>query len=212
MPKPQSSLLKLFRLRIDIESEEKIIQFCKKYLEGYILVHHVLPHGNPHYHVYAETRLTQGNLSNKIKSDLSVVGGQYCTQKCDPERAVEFKTYLFNTKNGNIPKLIMYNCCSLLDIHTYRANSKQITKEFEMRQKNVKKTQYEIVEMVLVKMEGKVHLPDAIYDVVIEALKECRQMARPNHVKDMIATVMAFGKDRQAKENIKQLTMKFFSP
>lgn len=211
MPKPKSTSVKLFRLRIDGESDEKAIAFCKEYLTGYILVHHVLPHGNPHYHAYAETHMTQGNLSNKIKEFFSVAGGDYSNETCDPDRAITYKTYLFNSKKGNKARLVVYNCCSPIDIETYRANSDQITVEYDERMKKAKKTQFEIVEMVLHKMEGKVLLPDAIYDVVIQALKECRTMARPNHVKDIIASVMAFGNDRAAKENIKTLTMKFFS-
>lgn len=201
----------MFRLRIDVDSEEKMLQFCKDNTSGYILVHHILPHGNPHYHAYVETHLSQGNLSNKIKAQLGVSGGEYSNQTCDPDRAIEYKTYLFNKKNGNEARLVSYNCCSPIDIKTYQENSNQITKEFEQRMSRTKKTQYEIVEMVMAKMEGKVHLPNTIYDAVIATLKDCRQMARPNHVKDMIATVMAFGNDRTAKENIKQLTMKFFS-
>jgi len=77
--------------------------------------------------------------------------------------------------------------------------------------KKTKLTQFEIAEKVQDKMHNKVMLPEAIYDVVIETLKECRTMARPNHVKDIIATVMAFSKCSSANRQIKELTLKFFS-
>jgi len=53
--------------------------------------------------------------------------------------------------------------------------------------------------------------PETVYDTVIEVLRECHTMARPNHVRDMIATVMAYSQNKAAKTYIKKLTLKFFS-
>ena len=41
MPKSKSTTVKTYRVRVDCEGDEKVINFCKKYCETYIIVHHV---------------------------------------------------------------------------------------------------------------------------------------------------------------------------
>lgn len=212
MPKPKSSVMKQFRVRVDCEGDERLIAFCKRYSEVYLLVHHVTQTENPHYHIYIETHLSQGNFSNKIKADLQVSGGNYSNKVCDPDRKIEFLSYLFNTKKGNEPRVVDYQGFSVIDIATYRENSQQIAREFAQKMKDGKKTQADVVHIVLERIDHqKCVFPEVIYDVVISVLKELRMMARPNHVKDIIASVMAFCDNRHAKQKVKDLTLKFFS-
>ena len=212
MPRPSSSSLYAYRVRIDGEVTDKMVTWCNLVSSRYILVHHVLPHGNPHYHIYIETKYSQGNFSTKIKEEFGVTGGEYCVQKCDADRLIEYCSYLFNVKNGNVPTLINFCGFSPLDIATYRENSKRIEKEFKTKMSLGKKTQFDIVQIVLQRHDSKKSfLPEVLYDEVISVLKETRTMARPYHVRDIISSVMAFG-DKSSKEQIKALTLKFFSP
>lgn len=212
MPRPQSNSLYVYRVRIDSEVRANMIDFVDSVSERYILVHHVLPHGNPHYHIYIETKYSQGNFSTKVKEKFGVTGGQYCVQKCDTDRMIEYCSYLFNAKNGNVATLINFSGFSVLDIATYRENSKLIEKEFKTKMSAGKKTQFDIVQIVLQRHDPKLaFLPEVLYDEVISVLKETRTMARPYHVRDIISTVMAFSGDKTSKEQIKNVTLKFFS-
>lgn len=210
MPRLPSSTMKYFRVRVDGSSDEVLRDFVKKTCERYILVHHVLPHGNPHYHFYAETRYSQGNYSTMIKKACDVKGAAYSNETCDYDRRFEYFSYLFNTKKGNVPRLVEYEGFSPIDIETYRANAQTIEKEFQAKLKTSKKTQIDVALIVCDRLPEAVH-PEVIYDEVIAVLKELRMMARPNHVKDIIATVMAYSGDSRARKTIKDLTLKFFS-
>lgn len=211
MPKPPSSLMKHYRVRVDGEAEEPVLAFVKKYSSRFILVHHTTTSENPHFHFYCETATSQGNFSNKIKSELGVKGGDYSNKTCDMERAIEYYGYLFNTKKGNVSRLVSYEGFSPIDIATYQANAKQVEKEFQTKMKNLKKTQFEIAEMVLENSHPSRHAcPEDLYPIVIATLRQCRTMARPNHVKDIIATVMSFSKNEKANKIVKELTLKFF--
>lgn len=212
MPKPKSTLMKQFRVRVDAEGDDRLISFCKQNTDVYLLVHHVTTTENPHYHIYVETRYSQGNFSNKIKAELGVSGGDYSNAVCDPDRKIEYLSYLFNTKKGNEPRVVDYQGFSVIDIATYRENSQQIAREFAQKMKETKKTQLDVVNIVLERMDPhQCVFPELVYDTTVSVLRESRMMARPNHVKDIIASVMAFSDSKQAKQKVKDLTLKFFS-
>ena len=203
---------KLYRLRADGDDDQKVIQFLKKHSTRYLLVHHVLPTGNPHYHAYVETHLTQGNLSNYVKKELGVSKGDYSNKTCSEDRKHEYLSYLFNTKKGNQPRYVSSEEFSLLDIKTYQDNAKTIAEEFQQRMtENGKKTQFEIVEIVALRLANKVLLPEVIYEELIEVLKATRTVARPNHVRDMIYCVMAYYGHTAEKERARGIALKFFS-
>ena len=210
MPKQPSSVTKHFRVRVDGVSDEPVETFCKKNCEKYILVHHTTTTENPHFHFYAETRYSQGNFSNKIKSELGVKGGDYSNATCDYDRRFEYFSYLFNTKKGNVSRLVSYNGFSPIDLETYKANAITIEQEFQTKMKTSKKTQIDVALIVCDRLPEAIY-PEVIYDEVISVLKELRMMARPNHVKDIIATTMAYSGDKRARKTIKDLTLKFFS-
>jgi len=211
MPKPKSTTVKTYRVRVDCEGDEKVINFCKKYCETYIIVHHVTTTENPHYHFYAETTLSQGNFSNKIKTDMQVAGSDYSNKQCDLDRKSEFLSYLFNTKKGNVPRLVTYEGFSPIDIAIYRENADTIAREYEARVKSKKQTQYDVTEIVLERMQtADARNVETIYDIVQDVLKTCKMMARPNHVRDIIATVMARSGDPRLRTSIKENILKYF--
>lgn len=212
MPKPLPSTVKQFRVRVDGEADEPVVNFCKQYCDTFLLVHHVTTTENPHYHFYCETKYTQGNFSTMLKKVLGVKGGDYCNQVCDPDRKYEYLSYLFNTKKGNVPRVVLYEGFSVIDVATFSENAKNIAVEFAQKMKDSKKTQYDIAQIVLKRLDpAKCVFPHVVYDTTIEVLKECKMMARPNHVKDIIATVMAYSDNKAARQQVKEITLKFFS-
>ena len=202
-----------YRSRIDaIEglTDEKMIEFFKhKSITRFLIVHHTTTTENPHYHTYCETHITIGNFSNKIKKDLKVSGTDYSNKKCDDDRKNEYLSYLFNTKKGNVPRIVLYDGFSPIDIAIYQENAATVAKEFKEKLTQSKKAQIDIAMIV----GERTNSSDVtvIYDLVIDVLKQNRMMARPNHVKDIIATVMAYSQNPHAKSQIKQMTLRFFS-
>jgi len=213
MPKSKSSVMKQFRVRVDCEGDELVTQFCKRNCETYIIVHHITTTDNPHYHFYCETHYSQGNFSNKIKEELNVSGGNYSNKSCDPDRRLEYLSYLFNTKKGNVSRLVTYEGFSPLDVETYREQARTIEREFQTKMKDVKKTQMDVVDTVLNRIDSNdLCHTEIVYEHVVATMKEMRIMARPYHVRDIISTIMAYGDNKKAREQIKGLTLKFFSP
>jgi len=198
-----------YRVRIDGSDDVKMLAFFKSFTTVYLLVHHTTETDNPHYHAYCESKLTQGNFSNKIKKELDVKGSDYSNKKCDDDRKHEYLSYLFNTKKGNVPRTVGYDGFSVIDIKTFQENANTVAKEFKERLTQSKKTQIDVALIV----SERTNSADVtvIYDFVIDVLKQNRMMARPNHVKDIIATVMAYSDNKLANQNIKDLTLKFFS-
>lgn len=202
----------LYRLRVDGSDDERMTQFLKKHSCRYLLVHHVLPTGNPHYHAYVETHLSQGNFSNYVKKEMGVSKGDYSNKTCSDDRKHEYLSYLFNTKKGNVPRYVSSEDFSILDIKTYQEHANTIAQEFQAKMALGKKTQYDCV-MLTIERLGKENCiyPAIIYDTLVEVLKDCRVVARPNHIRDMIFSIMVYSGQRQAQENAKTLALKFFS-
>lgn len=220
MPKAPSTEVRSFRIRIDGQDDAQVEKFFREQTIRYLLVHHLLPNGNPHYHAYAETHYTQGNFSNKIKSILGVAGGDYSNKTCDPDRKHEYLSYLFNTKNGNEWRKVSSVGFSILDIKIAQENANTISKEFASRMKQKKLPQFDIVELVIDRLgvRGKGQRDDGtywhagtIYDEVIEVMRLNRCVARPNHVRDIIASVMAWSPDAKTRSVAKELALKYFT-
>lgn len=211
MPKPPSTTTYAYRVRIDGLMDDKVDQFFKQYCQRWLLVHHETTTENPHYHAYCETKYSQGNFSNHIKRDLGVKGGDYSNKKCDEDRRIEYLSYLFNSKKGNKSRVVSYEGFSVLDVATYKSNAEQIAEEFQQRMSATKKTQYDVVMLVLERIDHTMaHSPSYVYDFVIDVLKANHMVARPNHVKDILSSVMAYSESRKAKDVAKELTLKYF--
>lgn len=210
MPKPKSTTLKSYRLRVDGLDDEKMIAFLKDNAQIWLLVHHVTETENPHYHAYVETTYSQGNFSNKVKASLGVSGSDYSNKSCDTDRRLSYLSYLFNSKNGNKARCVHYQGFSVIDVATYQANAKEIADDFAVRMAQAKKTQFDLVEIVIERLGGGSSSPEEIYDNVIEVMRLNRTVARPNHVRDMIASVMAYGNNDKAKKHVKDTVLKYF--
>lgn len=209
MPKSLPTTLKEFRVRVDGDDDGRVTEFCKKFCDKYLLVHHVTVTENPHYHVYAKTRYTQGNFANKIKSELGVSKGDYSCKACDTDRKHEYLSYLFNTKKGNKPRTVSYQGFTPFDVEIIQGQAKAVAQEFETKLRSSKKTQYDVAMIVLERVPERASI-DKIYDETISVLKAARMMARPNHIKDIIATVMAYSADKKANNDVRYATLRFF--
>lgn len=218
MPKSKSEELRRFRVRIDGEDDGVVETFFRNHSTRYLLVHHRLPTGNPHYHAYCETHFSQGNFSNKIKSVIGVAGGDYSNKTCDLDRTHEYLSYLFNTKNGNEWRKVSSMEFSIIDIKIAQENAHLIAKEFATRMKQKKLPQFDIVEMVLSRLgergraeDGTYWSAPVIYDEVLEVMRLNRAVARPHHIRDIISSVMAWSPNREAQNKAKELALKYFS-
>lgn len=96
-----------YRIRIDEDkfTTEDLLTVFKDAL-SLVLVHHVLPHGNPHYHAYADISVNEQALRLRIKRKLNVSGTNFSLKQCSDEKQDEYVQYLFNKKHDNVAKLI----------------------------------------------------------------------------------------------------------
>lgn len=73
----------------------------------HVTVRHELPHGNPHYHIYAVSEIKDANLRKRLKAKFPMLTKtDYSVKKCDEERINEYVQYMFNTKHGNRWELV----------------------------------------------------------------------------------------------------------
>jgi hypothetical protein len=207
MPEPPT--MKEYRLRVDGENDDLLINFMKTYTNRFLLVHHVTTTENPHYHAYVECKYTQGNFSNYVKKALTVKGSDYSNKICKPDRRHEYLSYLFNTKKGNKPRLVSYEGFSPIDVETYRHQANTIAEEWAKRASKDKKTQYDIAQIVLERI-GRTYDRDWIYHHVIEVLKESKMMMRPMHVRDIVATVIMLGDNETLQTQLRKTVLKYF--
>lgn len=101
----------MFRLRLDQDpsldnnSITKVVETLLEPFTELIVVHHVLPHGNPHIHAYAKTDLKEQCLRQRIKR-YGFSASNFSLKKCDETRKDEYIQYLFNKKHGNISTIL----------------------------------------------------------------------------------------------------------
>lgn len=204
------------RLRVDGAEDEIVIKLLDTTCSKYLLVHHLPGSGeNPHYHAYLETHIAQGNFSNKVKTTLSVKGSDLSNKKCDFDKRDDFLSYLWNTKKGNAPRLVKQKGFTEEQIEGYKSKAKEIADTFAKVSRSTKPTQYDVAQIVIQKCKDSQHEthiwhPRTIYAFTIDTLKEAKMMARPNHIRDIIATVMAYSGNNNAEKLIEDISLKYF--
>lgn len=199
-----------FRVRIDVTesyTEDALLKFMRDKTDAFVLVHHTPPTDNLHYHAYVQTKHTQGNFSNYIKKFLGVMGSDYSNKSCVSDRRHEYLSYLFNSKKGNVSKLICSEGVSEYDIVQARNNAVQIEKEFNARVKASKKTKFDIAEMV--SRESWTTLED-LYDIVCSALCAQRMCCAPFVVKDVMSTAIVLSGKSKLKDEVKESVVNSF--
>lgn len=127
-----------FRVRID--DKPLLREELTSYLEGkdHVLVHHVLPSGNPHFHFFIDMPLIKSQQSYRyqIKVKFKVSGSDFSVKQCDEDKVEEYIQYLFNEKNGNKPTLVS----SSRDVSEHQRKARVVADEFANRQSSKKET------------------------------------------------------------------------
>lgn len=124
-----------FRLRIDGEDQNQIEQFCKGYAE-YVIVFHVLPHGNPHFHAYINAPMVMSaqTFRMRVKRVFNpATRNDYSVKECDEDKQDEYISYLFNTKHGNVATLVAHNLDDTY-VNRCKESAKDISTDFQQRQ------------------------------------------------------------------------------
>jgi len=119
----------LFRLRVD-EVNPNVQEQLTKLLSGHehVLVKHVLPNGNPHFHAYAELDYNSRQaLRYHIDTKCKTKASDRSITECDTARKDEYIQYLFNTKHGNKWHLVS----STIDTKEHQAKAALVAEEFE---------------------------------------------------------------------------------
>jgi len=202
------SAFKEYRLRWDgtRELDDRAVAFLKKRCDGFILVHHTTETENPHYHAYVRSSVSQGNLSNYLKKEFEVSKSDYSCKACKTDRKLEFWSYLFNTKKGNVPVLISYEGISPLEVKLAQETASQISKEFETRMAsdNKKMTKFDIAERL---SKEKFADHGELYDAVIKLLHDNRMCSNSFVVKDIMTTTLHINGDKDMKNRL----LKYFT-
>lgn len=121
----------LFRIRVD-ELNHHVHRQLIKMLTGHehVLVKHVLPHGNPHYHAYADLPYNfPSALRYHLDKECHIPKGSghaRSVKECEPTRKDEYIQYLFNTKKGNIWTIVS----STVDTTEHQAKAATVAEEF----------------------------------------------------------------------------------
>lgn len=183
----------LLRIRIDNNNltNKDIAEWFSLWCSELVIVHHQLPHGNPHYHLYANCDLAEHTSTQamrmRIKRKFDITkSSDYSVKQCDGNRVDEYISYMFNTKHGNVATLIFSNIdsnrldkCILL--------AKQVSDNFDLSKRSRKPTtitQYDMSDEVykLVLDKYKIHTPLGL-DIIelqkrdIEIYEDCVKAA-----------------------------------
>lgn len=148
----------LLRIRIDNNniSYHDITEWFRLWCSELVIIHHRLPHGNPHYHLYANCDLAEHNsvqaMRMKIKRNFKIAkSSDYSVKQCDGTRADEYISYLFNVKHGNVWDLV-YSSIDSDRLDKCIIAAKEIADDFEYkrisRKKNTGPTQYDMSDEV----------------------------------------------------------------
>lgn len=130
----------MYRIRIDEVqgfSVEGFIQLCNP--KRYVIVHHQLPTGNPHFHAFIDTDVKNANLRKKIKTAFPLLQkSDYSIKNCDDDRINEYVQYMFNTKHGNRWRLVDKSNFSDSVLNSLMEAAKEISDDFTERRKKRK--------------------------------------------------------------------------
>lgn len=127
-----------FRVRVDGErNDEHVTEFLKTY-SSYVLVAHMLPHGNPHYHAYVDAPMVMSDnaMRQRVKRYFKVEkSSDYSVKKCDEDKVNEYVQYLFNTKHGNKYELIIAHNFDNTLLHQLEKDAQAVSNDYEERAK-----------------------------------------------------------------------------
>lgn len=172
----------LFRVRVDELNEEtgsKLLHLFQGH--EHVIVKHVLPHGNPHFHVYADMPMYMSCPAMRYAVDKMTgsKGPERSVKQCDVDRRDDYIQYLFNNKHDNISVLVS----STLDVTAHQAKAAAVSDEYK-EAKTERKTKNEVTSWQLAEEVRQMYLAHDtklsseydIYKVHVEyAIEVCRK-------------------------------------
>lgn len=191
------------RLRIDGEDDAKVIEFLKPYYAS-VLVHHVLPHGNPHFHAYVDDKMAlsidafRARVKRFFKTTKS---SDYSVKKCDDDKVNEYVQYLFNTKHGNASRLVSVVNFDNDLIDTLKKAAQDVSESYDertrQREKTIKGPTIYQLGVELVELIKANHLADDIMiaDYTRYAIQVCHKhhkTTEPNMLIKIVSTALSF--------------------
>lgn len=210
----------MFRIRFDEKSDLNATTVLESTgATTSVLVHHVLPHGNPHYHAYIETDIKENTLRQRIKR-LGYTASDFSIKKCDPERKHDYVQYLFNHKHGNIATLISINNFDDQLLHKLQIQAQSVADEFANNQtvkRNSKPTIHEFAQEIEASLKKEftqtnrlgiqedleVPFPQMYEYALNTAIKVCHKYNQPfeeHYLKRLVTTALSY--TRIGKEGI----------
>lgn len=190
------------RLRIDGDDDQMVTKFLRPYA-AHVLVHHVLPHGNPHYHAYVDdkTDLSIDAFRARVKRYFKTQqSSDYSVKKCDDDKVNEYVQYLFNTKHGNQSRLVSTDNFDNELIASLQKAAEDISTDYEhrtkQREKSVKGPTMFQLGVELKDMIEQNHIIDATIGQYTQfAIKVCHKhhkTTEPNMLIKIVSTAMSF--------------------
>lgn len=192
-----------FRVRVDGKSDEEFCLFLSKMCKNssVVLVHHVLPHGNPHHHAMIEDGMVMSvdTFRKRVSRYFNVKGSDYSVKICDDDKVNEYVQYMFNTKHGNVAKLVYVNNFSQNTLDDCIAKAKEVTDEFaksveEAKKKNKTISAYDLGIRVYEMMQDSHNENPTIEDWTKMTIKVChdaRKTCEPNQLIRIISTAIS---------------------
>lgn len=185
-----------FRLRIDGEDQSRIQEFCSGYPE-YVLVSHVLPHGNPHFHAYINAPMVMSDQAFRMRVKRCFnpqSRSDYSVKVCDQDKQDEYIQYLFNTKHGNVARLVSYQYDDDM-LATAQKGAQEVTDDFKQRQKSRKSkgpTIYDLAEEVNQNVSESTMSIKDYTECAIKVLHSHRKTCEPNMLIKLVSTARSF--------------------
>lgn len=189
-----------FRIRYDHEHSE---EFADEFNDWFykiapsskiVIVSHVLPHGNPHYHVYFDDPMCMSLdvMRKRFARKWSTKRGDYSVVICDEGREKEYVSYMFNEKHGNKAYLVQNDVFTPDEIIELQENSDKIHQEYLVKQKDKKPTIYDYAKEV----HEMIHSDDATIaqytTAALTVLHKYRKSCDPNMLIKIVSTARSF--------------------
>lgn len=216
----------LYRVRLDDicgnSTTKLVIQDLFQEADQAVVVHHILPHGNPHYHAFIDIPIKENTLRQRIKRK-GFIASNFSLKKCDENRKDEYVQYLFNKKHNNVSTLTYtYNYDSEL-LDRLQTQAQEYHDEYQANT-NAKRTKqftlYDIADEIektvnpqrTVNELGHIDPTSDMLDKYIEvAIKVLRKYRKPFDIfllRKLIIT--ALSSNPRGVQRIKALVLNYF--
>lgn len=203
-----------YRLRIDMPftDGEKVTEWVTKFCDNFLVVSHTDMKGNNHhFHLWLVTKLVDISVRSRVRSlDQSIIGNKrYSLSPCDSARTSEYLTYMFNLKNGNIPRFISQK--GLPDWETFKDASAELTLEYQ----STKKQSYsknDCITDLLQELGSINHTVDfgVLFDKVISRSRQHGVVFSINAIREIIMYVAYCDPKERLKTDARYVVLQYF--